>query len=264
MNTGKLLGFAIGIFILTPLLNKLLRKPIGRLLNKHGYDADGKRLPQAARNDDPDYENDVDLLISFVRNHNDFKIIPPDISVPYNHMGATITDTILQAGLKWESVVKPRIINIMSQPTAKTSTGFSQLVEREGIKKILNWNDDEKPSRIINVIRLFKNEKIETETDLKSWLQNDLNIMKLKKLRGIGNKTADYFKILAGIPTNAVDRHLIKCLKMAKIDIRPEEYSRAHNIIDFAADRMKIDKSKFDYSIWKYMSDKPQRCSRTT
>lgn len=44
MNTGKLLGFAIGMFILTPLINRLLRKPIGRLLNKHGYDLNGKKI----------------------------------------------------------------------------------------------------------------------------------------------------------------------------------------------------------------------------
>lgn len=221
-------------------------------------------MPQTIRNDNPDHGSDVDLLIASVRNKKDFKVISPDIAVPYNHMGATITDAILQAGLKWESVVKPRIINIMSQPTAKTTTGFSQLIEREGIKKLLNWSDDEKPSRILNVIRLFEHEKIETETDLKSWLQIDTNVMKLKKLRGIGNKTADYFKILAGISTNAVDRHLIKFLQMAKIDIRPDEYSRAHKIIDTAAEKMDINKSKFDYSIWKYMSNKPHRCSGTT
>lgn len=210
-------------------------------------------------------ENDVALLISFVRNHEDFKIIPPDISVPYNHMGATITDAILQAGLKWESVVKPRIINLRdNKPVAITTTGFSQLVKREGIKKVLDWKDDEKPARILSVIELFKREGIETETDLKSWLQRDANIVKLKKLRGIGDKTADYFKILAGISTNAVDRHLIRFLIMAGIDIKTNEYTRAHTIIDTAAETMNINKSKFDYSIWKYMSDKPNHCRRAT
>jgi len=48
MNTGKLLGFAIGMFILTPLLNRLLRKPIGRLLNRHGYDLNGKKKVQSS------------------------------------------------------------------------------------------------------------------------------------------------------------------------------------------------------------------------
>ena len=207
-------------------------------------------------------DNDVDLLISFVRNHKEFKIVSPDVSVPYNHMGATITDAILQAGLKWESVVKPRIINLRdNHPTAKTTTGFLQLLEREGIKKVLSWKHDEKPARILKVIELFKHEKIETEKDLKSWLQHDANMLKLKKLRGIGDKTADYFKILAGIATNAVDRHLIRFLQKAKIDIRPDEYARAHEIINVAAERMNIDKAKFDYSIWKYMSDKPRRCS---
>jgi hypothetical protein len=32
------------MFILTPLINRLLRKPIGRLLNKHGHDLKGKKI----------------------------------------------------------------------------------------------------------------------------------------------------------------------------------------------------------------------------
>jgi hypothetical protein len=51
---------------------------------------------------------------------------------------------------------------------------------------------------------------------------------------------------------------------MANIDIKANEYSRAHNIIDTAAERMNIDKAKFDYSIWKYMSEKRQPCNHTS
>jgi len=40
----------------------------------------------------------AERLKSFIESLSDFEIIPPNI--PYNHMGKTICDAILQAGLK--------------------------------------------------------------------------------------------------------------------------------------------------------------------
>jgi len=48
----------------------------------------------------------VDLLIQHIKNHEDFKIVQPEY--PYNHMGMTITEAILQAGTNGETVVKGR------------------------------------------------------------------------------------------------------------------------------------------------------------
>ena len=134
-------------------------------------------------------------------------------------MGATITDAILQAAVKWKTVVKPRIEKLLTYSEAKTTTGFHNLISKIPIKHLIDWNGDEKPNRILNVVEFFLKEGIETEEDLKNWLLKDANIPRLKQLRGIGNKTTDYFKILAGISTSAVDRHLIEFLKRAGIEI---------------------------------------------
>lgn len=205
------------------------------------------------------FEEEVDILINYIKSLKDFTIAEPDIPVPYNHMGATITDAMLQAGTTWETVVKPRIKKILNYSEAKTTTGFLKLLEREGIKRLLNWDDDEKPTRILRVVCFFETEKIETEADLKTWIQNDENVTKLKKLRGIGNKTADYFKILVGISTSAVDRHLIQFLRKAGIVISINEYSKAQKIINKSAEKMGIKKSILDHSIWKYMSTKQKK-----
>ncbi len=203
------------------------------------------------------FEEKVDMLVKYSKSLKDFNIVKPEI--PYNHMGATITDAMLQAGTTWETVVKPRIKNLLSYPEARTTTGFLSLLEREGIKRLLRWDDDEKPHRILKVACFFETEKIETETDLKTWLKNDDNILKLKKLRGIGNKTADYFKILVGISTSAIDRHLIEFLKQAGNNISINNYRELQKIINKAAEKMKIDKSTLDHSIWKYMSTKKNK-----
>ncbi|RLC74972.1 MAG: hypothetical protein DRI61_15690 [Chloroflexi bacterium] len=196
-------------------------------------------------------EDKIKLLIKYISSLSNFQIIEPDI--PYNHMGATITDAMLQAGTKWETVVSPRVKNLKNNyPEAKTTTGFLKLLERIGPKKLLKWNDSEKPNRILRVTSFFVKEGVETEADLKTWLENETNITRLKELRGIGNKTADYFKILSGIRTSAIDRHLARFLSMAGIKI--ESYSEAREIINKTAERMGIDKSTLDHSIWKYMA----------
>ena len=198
-------------------------------------------------------ENKVRLLINHIKSLSDFKIIEPDI--PYRHMGATITDAMLQAGTTWETVVSPRIQELRhNYPEAKTTTGFLKLLERIGPRELLKWNDPEKPNRVLGVARFFAKEGIETEADLKTWLENEANIVRLKELRGIGNKTADYFKILCGIPTSAVDRHLIKFLNTAGIEIDRVSYSEVREIINKSAEQMGINKSVLDHSIWKYMS----------
>ena len=47
----------------------------------------------------------------------------------YCHMGATITDTILQAGVKYATVVVPRVKNILEKyPEAKTTSDFYRLL----------------------------------------------------------------------------------------------------------------------------------------
>jgi len=198
-------------------------------------------------------EKNAELLKAYIRNLPDFKILKPNY--PYSHMGATITDAMLQAGTTWETVVKPRVLKLRDNyPEAKTTTGFLKLLEKIGQRKLLEWNDSEKPDRILAVTRFFIKEEIETEADLKTWLENEANIVRLKELRGIGNKTADYFKILSGISTSAVDRHLVKFLKRAGISIGANYYAETREIINRTADKMKINKSVFDYSIWKYMS----------
>jgi len=202
-------------------------------------------------------EEKAKTLANYIDRLSDFKIVLPDIPIPYSHMGATITDAILQAGTTWETVVKPRIQKLIKKyPDAKTTSGFFNLLKQININTLLDWNDSDKPNRILKVISLFLEEKIETETDLKSWLNNDLNITKLKKLRGVKNKTADYFKILSGISTSAVDRHLIEFINKAGIDISLNEYSEAREIINKTAEQKGINKSLLDHSIWKYMSEK--------
>lgn len=203
-----------------------------------------------------DLQNDINLLIKHLRSLQDFEYVKPDHQLPYGNMGATITEAILQAGANYSTVVEPRVRALLEKSEAKTTDSFQNLLVREGSRKILNWGDTEKPKRIHRLIDLLKREGVQTELDLKVWMQDDKNIEKLKDINGIGNKTVDYLRILSGISTTAVDRHIFRFLKKAGIEIRITEYDRAKSIVNETAIQMRVDASILDHSIWAYMSDK--------
>jgi endonuclease III len=191
-------------------------------------------------------------LAKYVRNLKNFEV-QKTIDGDYNHMGAILADAFLQAGTKYDTVVRPRVKRILAlYPEVKTTSGFLQLISQKGVKEILQWNDDEKPNRVVGATKFFIEEGVETQEDLRKWLSQDENTLKLRSLRGVGPKTADYFKILAGIQTNAIDRHLEKFLADAGIQFTG--YKEPQEIINSAADILGIDRAIFDHSIWKYMS----------
>jgi endonuclease III len=110
---------------------------------------------------------------------------------------------------------------------------------------------------VFALTKFFQTELIETETDLHNWLLHEENIPRLKQVRGVGDKTADYLKILVGINTSAVDRHMYAFLANAGLTIKT--YQEAKTILNATADQLGVPRAYFDYSVWKYMSSKSQR-----
>ena len=49
------------------------------------------------------------MLAEYIRAKRDFEIVK-SIDGSYGHMGATLTDAVLQAGVKYETVVRPRVL----------------------------------------------------------------------------------------------------------------------------------------------------------
>jgi thermostable 8-oxoguanine DNA glycosylase len=110
---------------------------------------------------------------------------------------------------------------------------------------------------------MFLNERrIETEEQLRAWLENEANRPALLKVRGVKSKTADYLKILVGLQTVAPDRHIFAFLREAGIHIADDEYERARSIVNAAADVLRVKRACLDHSIWLYKSRSgPPKCS---
>ena len=200
----------------------------------------------------------------FVRRLDDFKMVE-DLELPYNHMGATITDAVLQAGLRYETVVWPRVQHVMTIPSAATTSGFLAALRERGGEEVVHWTHAEKLGRMEAVAELFIAESVETEADLHFWLCGDpaaghgedaacsANIAKLAAVHGIGPKTIDYFEILCGEQdTAAIDMHLTRFLE--KAGVRVTSYEQARAVIAGAATELGVPAAQLDHSIWTHMS----------
>ena len=89
-------------------------------------------------------------------------------------MGATITDAVLQAGLRYEIVVWPRVQHVMeADPEAATTSGFLAVLRERGGEEVVQWTHPEKLGRMEAVAELFAAQGVETEIDLRRWLCGD-------------------------------------------------------------------------------------------
>jgi hypothetical protein len=186
-------------------------------------------------------------------NHLERLDFPINSRFTYNHMGAIFTDAVLQAGLNYETVVRPRVNRILEMyPHARTTSSFQKILTKFGISSVVNWNHKEKIFRLKELVNFVQLRNIETEEQFRNWLAFPDNSLTMLEVRGVGPKTVDYLKVLVGMSVVAVDRHMFKIVKMAGIN--SENYSEVRQVISYAADLMDIERNDFDFSIWLYSS----------
>ena len=104
-------------------------------------------------------------LAARVRRLTDFEMVE-DLQLPYHHMGATITDGVPQAGLRYETVVWPRVQHVMTIPEAATTSGFLAVLRERGGEEVVRWTHPEKLGRMEAVAELLIAEHVESEADL--------------------------------------------------------------------------------------------------
>lgn len=218
-------------------------------------------------------EKYVDQISEFIRNHNDFQFL--DITSSYNfktgdtfslsidnsrnltnnNMGATIIDGILQAGLNYNNVVKPRVDKFKNEYRhIKTTSEFNNLINTNDLSEIINMKG-QKIDRILALVKFLKNEKIETEDDFYIWLSNEENLLVLSNIKGIKTKTIEYFKILTGHKnTVAIDVRLRNFIKLCCENLEITNDKFAYEILMKVAQKLRVEPATLDFSIWSYMT----------
>ncbi|GAA1859569.1 hypothetical protein GCM10009836_44730 [Pseudonocardia ailaonensis] len=127
----------------------------------------------------------------------------------YQHMGALLADAALQAAIDFDSVVKLRVEKLLvAWPDAVTVDTFRARVAAEGLGGVLDWKHPEKLARALRLADLLAAEGVQTVDQLRSWCQLPDSRSKLLKIKGVGEKTADYVAVLAGGQAIAVDRRI--------------------------------------------------------
>jgi hypothetical protein len=171
----------------------------------------------------------------------------------YRHMGATISDAALQAGLNYRTVVAPRVTNVLRHwPRATTTSAFSRKVRLYDLGRLLEWRDPVKLTRAVALADFFLDAGIETEDELSTFLMDEFRAESLLAINGIGRKTVDYLKILAGLPAFAIDRH-VKAV-IAEAGISCGSYEEARGLMLAAAEYLAVDAAALDSRIWTAMS----------
>lgn len=197
-------------------------------------------------------EKYVDQIVEFIRKSNDFQFL--DINLTNNNMGATIIDGILQAGLNFNNVVKPRVDKYKNEYRhVITTSDFSVLINNCDLSEMINMKG-QKIERIFALVKFLKNEKIETEDDFYTWLLNDENVLALSNIKGIKTKTIEYLKILTGHKnTLAIDVRLRNFIKLCcDLEITNDKF--AYEILMKAAQKLMVEPATLDFSIWSYMT----------
>ena len=172
----------------------------------------------------------------------------------YNHMGATIVDSVLQAGLNYYTIVFPRVEHlILTYPYYRTTSDFLILINSMPLRDIIHFDNTAKSWSIFCLAWFLNNHGIQTEKEAAVWLKSESNTQCLLGIKGIGNKTIDYLKGLVGIRESiAIDRHLFGLLKLAGIEYN--DYKEAHDIYSQAAYLLDCDPYCLDKSVWNYMT----------
>jgi hypothetical protein len=193
-------------------------------------------------------------LADYISNLESFETYHVDDQFCYEHIGALFTDIILQSGLNYNTVVKPRVNKVLVEYSDATTThSFQELINEHGLEKLIKWDHPVKINRFLRLMDFAFENNINTCSDFKHFMMNLGNREKLLNLNGIGPKTIDYTLKLLNFDTVAVDRHIYSFVELA--DIKINGYDVTKRIVEYAADFLQISRSSMDYSIWKYMSN---------
>jgi hypothetical protein len=170
--------------------------------------------------------------------------------VTCEHLGAVLADSVLQAGVNYITVVRPRIAAILrAHPNRLTISSLVVLIQEGKTGAFLSWRHHEKVTRFESLVLFLKGWGIEDVNDLRDSLVSDRFCDAVKTVNGIGPKTVDYMACLVGIDSIAVDRHVRMFAKM--VGVKNDDYQFLRKSFCCAADLLSVPRREFDAWLWR-------------
>lgn len=166
------------------------------------------------------------------------------------HLGAVLADSVLQAGLNYKTVVRPRVLAIQRKhPSCYTISSLVWLIKNGETGAFLNWHHREKISRFESLVVFLQMWGVEDVQDLQAGLVSEDFCDAIQSVNGIGPKTVDYMACLVGIDSIAVDRHVRAFAKTVGIENGDYHFLRA--AFCCAADLLSLPRREFDAWLWR-------------
>lgn len=182
-------------------------------------------------------------------------------SAPRNtceHMGAVLADSVLQAGLNYTTVVRPRVLNILhNYPQANTTSALVKLIQKKQTREFLGWQHQEKLTRFECLVIFLEGWGIEETDGLRANLKSQHFCSILQSVNGIGPKTVDYMACLVGIDSIAVDRHVRSFART--VGVQNDDYHFLHRAFCCAADLLELPRREFDAWLWRRATSSSQK-----
>jgi len=180
-----------------------------------------------------------------------------------SHLGAVMADSILQAGVNYQTVVFPRVKIILERyPDAVDLEGVNRIIATGLLPSFLRWNHHSKIERFERLAEFFSSQSVNTTCDLsRSISQSDFRA-ELLSVFGVGRKTIDYMACLVGLDHVAVDRHVRRFVQRANVQL--ESYESVQSVVGFAADLMGAGHREFDSWIWHFESKGAEASKQVT
>lgn len=173
----------------------------------------------------------------------------------YDHLGAVLADSVLQAGLRYASVVRPRVERILIRyPDSASAWALAEIVRNGQAAEFLDWQHPVKAARFERTVEFICKSGIEHVADLREKLRSDEFCLHFQSINGIGPKTVDYMACLVGIESIAVDRHIRSFAR--RVGIQAVDYLFLKRVFCFAADLLSISRREFDAWVWHRESSK--------
>ena len=172
----------------------------------------------------------------------------------YTHMGAILADTALQAGLSYSTVVRPRIDRLLSIfPAADSITGVRRELSETSAAVFLNWTHPEKLQRFVKLVDACSSASVDTLSDFQEWVVTRIAATALRSIHGIGPKSVDYLRMLAGHSAIPMDRHLFKFIAFA--GVRTNDYHVAQRAFTDGCVLAGLDPAYAERELWGLMRD---------
>lgn len=174
----------------------------------------------------------------------------PVLRPTFQHMGAVVADAVLQAGLNYATVVRPRVATILQNyPETNRVSELMKLVKARQVTEFLNWGHATKVERFEQLVMFLARSSIETSGDLHERLGDAEFCTSLRTVNGIGPKTVDYLSCLVGRDAIAVDRHVRAYASRAGVS--SQDYDFLRDVFCSAADLLSLSRRVFDAWIWR-------------